>query len=83
LTYVNPKVEKFEEERKKQRDQHILDRTNTLKNTEIPKGLEKLKKLKPLPATIEDGKLLQNFAIQNLDILPENIQILATKAVAN
>jgi hypothetical protein len=42
-----------------------------------------LKKLSQLKTTIDDGRLIQDFAIQILDVLPENIHLLATEADAN
>jgi len=51
--------------------------------TEIPGGLKNLKKLSKLKSTIDDGKIIQDFAIQILDVLPENIHLLATETDAN
>jgi cell division septum initiation protein DivIVA len=51
--------------------------------TEIPEGLKDLKKLPTLDNTIKDGKLIQDFMIQVLDVHPENIHLLATEADAN
>jgi hypothetical protein len=45
--------------------------------------LKDLKKLPTLDNTIKDGKLIQDFMIQVLDVHPENIHLLATEADAN
>jgi hypothetical protein len=42
-----------------------------------------LEKLKNLSATIDDGKLIQDFMIQILGVHPEKIHLLATEADAN
>jgi hypothetical protein len=46
-------------------------------------GLKNLEKLKNLSATIDDGKLIQDFMIQILGVHPEKIHLLATEADAN
>ena len=51
--------------------------------TEIPEGEKNLKKLSSLKTTINDGILVQDFAIQVLNVHPENIALLATQADAN
>ena len=79
--YINLEVDKFKLERKNERDQVIEKRTKELA-TEIPDGLNKLKKLSPLLTTIDDGILMHDFTIKILDVLPENVHLLATEADA-
>ena len=61
-TYINLIVEKFQLERKNLRDEVIEKRTKELE-TEITEGLNNLKKLSLLKTTIDDGILIQDFAI--------------------
>ena len=81
-TYINLQVDPFKLERKGQRDQVVQTRTKELM-TEIPEGEKNLKKLSSLKTTINDGILVQDFAIQVLNVHPENIALLATQADAN
>ena len=81
-TYINLQVDPFKLERKSQRDQVVQTRTKELV-TEIPEGEKNLKKLSSLKTTINDGILVQDFAIQVLNVHPENIALLATQADAN
>ena len=60
--YINLIVENCELERKNQRDEVIEKRTKELE-TEIAEGLKNLKKLSLLKTTIDDGILIQDFAI--------------------
>ena len=61
-TYINLEVKKLTLERKDQRDQVIEKRKKELE-TEIPEGLKNLKKLSLLKTTIDDGRLIHDFAI--------------------
>ena len=60
--FINLIVEKFQLERNNQRDEIIEKRTKELE-TEIVEGLKNLKKLSLLKTTIDDGILIQDFAI--------------------
>ena len=79
--YINLEVDKLKLERKNERDEVIEKRTKELA-TEISDGVNKLKKLSQLLTTIDDGILMHDFAIQILDVLPENVHLLATEADA-
>ena len=81
-SYINLQVDPFKLERKGQRDQVVQTRTKELM-TEIPEGEKNLKKLSSLKTTINDGILVQDFAIQVLNVHPENIDLLASQADAN
>ena len=79
--YIKLELSNIEEKRKDQRDEHIEKRTKELL-TEIPDGLQKLKKLSKLGTTIKDGIRIQDFAMRVLDVHPENVKLLATEADA-
>ena len=51
--------------------------------TEISEGVRNLKKLSTLRTTIDDGILIQDLAIQILNVHPEDIDLLATEDDAN
>ena len=51
--------------------------------TEISEGVRNLKKLSTLRTTIDDGILIQDLAIQVLNVHPEDIDLLATEDDAN
>ena len=51
--------------------------------TEISEGVKNLKKLSTLRTTIDDGILIQDLAIQVLNVHPEDIDLLATEDDAN
>ena len=52
--YIQLELQKLEKERKGQKDEQVEKRTKELA-TEIPDGLQKLKKLSKLGTTIDDG----------------------------
>ena len=51
--------------------------------TEISEGVRNLKKLSTLRTTIDDGILIQDLAIQVLNVHPEDIDLLTTEDDAN
>jgi hypothetical protein len=80
--YIQLEINDLKQSRIAARDAAIAERMKELV-TEIPGGLKNLKKLSKLKSTIDDGKIIQDFAIQILDVLPENIHLLATETDAN
>ena len=45
---------------------------------EVDKAIQTLKKVPPLPATVNDIEVMLNFAIEELGVKPENVILLVT-----
>jgi hypothetical protein len=75
--YIKEKVGEYEKERKDNRDEFIKKRTLEL-DEEITEGLRNLERLKELPGTISDARIIQDNMILVFGVDPKNIVLLAT-----
>ena len=67
----------FEQERKNSKAEAVKKLTEKLEK-EITEGLKNFNKLSKLPATISDGRIIQDEMIMVFGVDPKNIALLAT-----
>ena len=82
VDYINRSVDQLQQERKAKKGEEVDQRANELAK-DIFEGLKNLKKLQPLETTINDGVLIQDLAMKVLDVLPEDVHLLASETDAN